>query len=122
VMVQITLEDMPWRKIQLSGCCGQDRAWPTIRCWWSRVRGPGAPARQTREEALRPSYLQGGQAMVQLGDRSWERIGRLVRTGYAGTVMSVDEHGQLVPRRVTGWHATPRGVTLTRRCRRDTDG
>jgi uracil-DNA glycosylase len=46
---------------------------------------------------------------VQLGDGSWERIGRLVRTGYAGTVMSVDAEGQLVPRRVIGWHATPLG-------------
>jgi uracil-DNA glycosylase family 4 len=46
---------------------------------------------------------------VQLGDGSWERIGRLVRTGYAGTVMSVDADGRLVPRRVTGWHATPLG-------------
>lgn len=46
---------------------------------------------------------------VQLGDGSWERIGRLVRTGYAGTVMSVDEGGRLVPRRVTGWHATAVG-------------
>ena len=48
-------------------------------------------------------------ALVQLGDGSWERIGRLVRTGYAGTVMSVDARGQLVPRKVTGWHATPLG-------------
>ncbi|MCW3048681.1 MAG: hypothetical protein JWO74_2965 [Solirubrobacterales bacterium] len=48
-------------------------------------------------------------ALVQLGDGSWERIGRLVRTGYAGTVMSVDDRGHLVPRRVTGWHATPLG-------------
>jgi uracil-DNA glycosylase family 4 len=46
-------------------------------------------------------------AAVQLGDGSWERIGRLVRTGYAGTVMSVDADGGLVPRRVIGWHATP---------------
>lgn len=46
---------------------------------------------------------------VQLGDGSWERIGRLVRTGYAGTVMSVDARGRLVPRRVTGWHASPLG-------------
>jgi uracil-DNA glycosylase len=44
---------------------------------------------------------------VQLGDGSWERIGRLVRSRYDGDVMSVDSHGQLVPRRVTGWHATP---------------
>ncbi len=29
-------------------------------------------------------------AMVQLGDGSWERIGRLVRSRYSGTVMSVD--------------------------------
>ena len=48
-------------------------------------------------------------APVQLGDGSWERIGRLVKRRYTGTVMSVDEAGQLVPRRVTGWHATPRG-------------
>jgi uracil-DNA glycosylase len=46
-------------------------------------------------------------AMVQLGDGSWERIGRLVRSQYRGLVMSVDDDGRLVPRRVTGWHATP---------------
>jgi uracil-DNA glycosylase len=46
-------------------------------------------------------------APVQLGDGSWERIGRLVRSRYSGEVMSVDEHGMLTPRRVTGWHATP---------------
>jgi uracil-DNA glycosylase len=46
-------------------------------------------------------------ALVQLGDGSWERIGRLVRDRYDGTVMSVDETGALVPRRVVGWHATP---------------
>ena len=39
-------------------------------------------------------------ALVQLGDGSWERIGRLVRTGYAGSVMSLDEAGRLVPKRV----------------------
>lgn len=43
-------------------------------------------------------------ALVQLGDGSWERIGRLVRSRYQGDVMSVDANGQLVPRRVTGWH------------------
>ena len=48
-------------------------------------------------------------APVQLGDGSWERIGRLVRLRYSGEVMSVDETGHLVPRRVTGWHATPVG-------------
>ncbi|MFI5010025.1 MAG: uracil-DNA glycosylase family protein [Solirubrobacterales bacterium] len=46
-------------------------------------------------------------AQVQLGDGSWERIGRLVRSRYAGTVMSVDAHGSLVPRRIIGWHASP---------------
>jgi uracil-DNA glycosylase len=46
-------------------------------------------------------------AMVQLGDGTWERIGRLVRSRYDGTVMSVDQSGQLVPRRVIGWHASP---------------
>ena len=47
------------------------------------------------------------RAAVQLGDGSWEPIGRLVRERYSGTVMSVDDGGRLVPRRVTGWHATP---------------
>jgi uracil-DNA glycosylase len=46
-------------------------------------------------------------SQVQLGDGSWERIGRLVRSRYAGEVMSVDAEGRLVPRRVIGWHATP---------------
>jgi len=46
-------------------------------------------------------------AAVQLADGSWERIGRLVRNRYSGGVMSVDPGGHLVPRRVTGWHATP---------------
>jgi uracil-DNA glycosylase family 4 len=45
--------------------------------------------------------------MVQLGDGSWERIGRLVRARYDGTVMSVDADGRLVRRRVTGWYASP---------------
>jgi hypothetical protein len=48
-------------------------------------------------------------ALVQLGDGSWERIGRLVRSRYDGDVMSVDADGTLVPRRVIGWHATPLG-------------
>jgi uracil-DNA glycosylase family 4 len=46
-------------------------------------------------------------ARVQLGDGSWERVGRLVRSRYDGTVMSVDANGRLVRRRVTGWHASP---------------
>src|SRR5438477_1273936 len=48
-------------------------------------------------------------ALVQLGDGSWQRIGRLVRSRYSGTVMSVDDDGFLTPRRVTGWHETPLG-------------
>jgi uracil-DNA glycosylase family 4 len=46
-------------------------------------------------------------AMVQLGDGSWERIGRLVRSRYDGAVMSVDGDGRLVRRRVTGWYTSP---------------
>ncbi|MGH2934737.1 MAG: uracil-DNA glycosylase family protein, partial [Gaiellaceae bacterium] len=46
-------------------------------------------------------------AQVQLEDGSWERIGRLVRSRYSGKVMSLDDGGRLVPRRVIGWHATP---------------
>jgi uracil-DNA glycosylase family 4 len=46
-------------------------------------------------------------APVQLADGSWERIGRLVRSRYDGSVMSVDSDGRLVPRRVIGWHASP---------------
>ena len=49
------------------------------------------------------------RAQVQLGDGSWERIGRLVRSRYDGTVMSVAADGTLAPRRVIGWHATPLG-------------
>jgi uracil-DNA glycosylase family 4 len=46
-------------------------------------------------------------AKVQLGDGTWERIGRLVRSRYDGAVMSVDADGRLVRRRVIGWHASP---------------
>jgi uracil-DNA glycosylase family 4 len=46
-------------------------------------------------------------ARVQLGDGSWERVGRLVRSRYSGLVMSVDADGHLVRRRVVGWHASP---------------
>lgn len=48
-------------------------------------------------------------AKVQLGDGSYERIGRLVHARYDGDVMSVDEAGRLVRRKVTGWHVTPLG-------------
>ena len=36
-------------------------------------------------------------AMIQLGDGSWRRIGSLVGLRYAGTVMSVDETGSARP-------------------------
>jgi len=49
------------------------------------------------------------RALVQLEDDSWERIGRLVRSQYAGRVMSVDEAGRIVPRRVIGWYESPVG-------------
>jgi uracil-DNA glycosylase family 4 len=48
-------------------------------------------------------------ANVQLADGSWERIGRLVRRRYDGSVMSVEPDGTLAPHRVVGWHATPLG-------------
>jgi uracil-DNA glycosylase family 4 len=48
-------------------------------------------------------------ALVQLEDGSWQRIGRLVRSRYAGRVMSVDSAGHIVPRRVTGWYESPVG-------------
>jgi len=46
---------------------------------------------------------------VQLEDGSWERIGRIVAHEYNGRVLSVDEAGQIVPRRVIGWHRAPLG-------------
>ena len=49
----------------------------------------------------------GYNALVQLGDGSWEQVGRLVRTRYTGTVMSVNARGHLVPRKVVGWYASP---------------
>ncbi len=49
-------------------------------------------------------------APVQLGDGSWERIGRLVRTRVMKAKSCLSTwRGSLVPRRVTGWHATPLG-------------
>jgi uracil-DNA glycosylase len=48
-------------------------------------------------------------ALVRLGDGTWEQIGRLVRSRYSGTVMSVDDSGQLVPRKVIGWHLSAVG-------------
>ena len=46
-------------------------------------------------------------ALVQLGDGRWERIGRLVASKYSSDVMSVDATGALVRRRVVGWHSSP---------------
>ncbi len=48
-------------------------------------------------------------ALVQLGDGRWERIGRLVRSRYSGEVMTVDRFGRLVRRKVTGWYESPLG-------------
>ncbi len=63
----------------------------------------------SREEVFIANTLKclGHDAEVQLGDGSWERIGRLVRSRYDGEVMSVDTDGSLTARKVTGWHATP---------------
>jgi uracil-DNA glycosylase family 4 len=65
----------------------------------------------TREDVFIANVLKclRYNAMVQLGDGTWERIGRLVRSRYAGTVMSVDPAGQLVPKKVIGWHASAVG-------------
>lgn len=46
-------------------------------------------------------------ALVQLGNGKWERIGRLVASRYSGEVMSLDESGELVRRPVVGWHSSP---------------
>jgi uracil-DNA glycosylase family 4 len=48
-------------------------------------------------------------SQVLLENGSWERIGRLVASRYAGRVISVDADGRLVPKRVIGWHASPLG-------------
>ena len=48
-------------------------------------------------------------ALVQLGNGRWERIGRLVASRYSGEVMSLNEAGALVPRQVVGWHESPLG-------------
>ncbi len=42
VMVQVTLEDTPWRKIPLSRCQGQERTSRATRCWRSCGTAPGA--------------------------------------------------------------------------------
>src|SRR5215218_3425186 len=49
-------------------------------------------------------------ALVQLGDGTWERIGRLVRSRYDGEVMAVDDDGRLVRRKVIGWHTSDIGA------------
>ncbi|MBU4484080.1 hypothetical protein KKA47_01520, partial [bacterium] len=48
-------------------------------------------------------------AMVQMGNGKWERIGRLVKHRYKGTVKSIDTNGKIVNKRVVGWHATELG-------------
>lgn len=46
---------------------------------------------------------------VQLGDGSWERVGRLVRERYSGTVKTVEKDGSISDRRVRGWYESPLG-------------
>jgi uracil-DNA glycosylase len=47
--------------------------------------------------------------LVHLESGKWERIGRLVAQRYADRVMSVNGEGELVPKRVIGWHRSPLG-------------
>jgi len=63
----------------------------------------------SRERVFVANVLKclGHSAQVQLGDGTWEGIGRLVGSRYTGDVMSVDDDGNVVPMGVTGWHATP---------------
>jgi uracil-DNA glycosylase len=65
----------------------------------------------TREEVFVANVLKclNHDALVQLADGSWVPVGELVRSRYDGEVMSANADGCLVPRRVTGWHATPVG-------------
>ena len=100
-----------------TSCSSARRREPTrtARACRSWARPAGCSTRCSRRSASRAptsswpilSSASGTARWSSSGDGSWERIGRLVRTRYAGTVMSVDADGSLVPRRVTGWHATP---------------
>jgi uracil-DNA glycosylase len=76
-----------------------------------------------REDVFIANVLKclAGDTPVRLGDGTWQPLRRLVHRRYGGPVMSVDSAGRLVPRRVTGWHASPlagrRVVRLTLRSR-----
>ncbi len=80
-----------------------------------------------REDVFIANVLKclAGDTPVRLGDGTWQPLRRLVHRRYDGLVMSVDSAGRVVPRRVTGWHASPRAgrrvVRLSLRSRgRDT--
>jgi uracil-DNA glycosylase len=62
-----------------------------------------------REDVFIANVLKclAGDTPVRLADGTWQPIRRLVHRRYGGLVMSVDSAGRVVPRRVTGWHATP---------------
>jgi len=49
-----------------------------------------------------------GDTKVRLADGSLERINKLVKDRYDGEVLSVDDGGCIVPRKVVGWHKNPR--------------
>lgn len=44
------------------------------------------------------------ESLVQLGDGSWEQIGKLVESKYSGLVRSVNDDGSIVNNRVIGWY------------------
>ncbi|MBI2341329.1 MAG: hypothetical protein HYU98_01145 [Deltaproteobacteria bacterium] len=48
-------------------------------------------------------------AMVQLGNGKWERIGRLVRNKYNGLVKSIASDGTIINKKIIGWHETALG-------------
>jgi len=51
-----------------------------------------------------------GDTFVLLGNGRSERINKLGKDRYAGTVLSVDATGAIVERLVIGWHRNPRGT------------
>ena len=63
-----------------------------------------------REDVFIANVLKclAGDTPVRLGDGTWHPLRRLVYRRYGGLVMSVDSAGRVVPRRVIGWHASPR--------------
>ncbi|HTO77287.1 MAG TPA: uracil-DNA glycosylase family protein, partial [Thermoanaerobaculia bacterium] len=76
-----------------------------------------------REDVFIANVLKclAGDTPVHLGDGTRQPLRRLVHRRYDGPVMSVDSTGRVVPRRVTGWHASPlagrRAVRLSLRSR-----